>query len=95
MLVDDVHHDPLLVGITKKAHRMIPQRYAPVLFGLVLSGLMSAIVSAIATLRTIGFDPDLLSIWAGSWATSWAVAFPTVLVVAPIARRLVGKLTRD
>ena len=73
---------------------MIPQRYAPVLFGLVLSGLMSAIVSAVATLRTIGLDAELPSIWAGSWITSWAIAFPTVLVVAPIARRLVGKVTR-
>lgn len=73
---------------------MIPHRYAPVLFGLILSGLMSAIVSAIATVRTVGFAPDLVSVWAGSWATSWAVAFPTVLVVAPLTRRVVGALTR-
>ncbi len=32
---------------------MIPARFAPVLFGLILSGLMSAIVSAIATFRAL------------------------------------------
>jgi hypothetical protein len=28
-----------------------------------------------------------------NWAISWAVAFPTVLVVAPITRRIVARLT--
>ncbi len=72
---------------------MIPHRYASILFGLILSGLMSAIVSGIATVRTLGIVPDFAAIWAGSWITSWAVAFPTVLVVAPLARRLVAALT--
>jgi hypothetical protein len=73
---------------------MIPQRYAPILFGFILSGLMSAIVSAIATLRTLGPEPGIVAVWAGSWLTSWAIAFPAVLVVAPITRRLVARLTR-
>jgi uncharacterized membrane protein len=72
---------------------MIPHRYASILFGLILSGLMSAIVSGIATVRTLGIVPDFAAIWAGSWITSWAVAFPTVLVVAPLARRLVAAVT--
>ena len=33
---------------------MIPRKYAPVLFGLVLSGLMSLLVSGIATFRATG-----------------------------------------
>jgi len=72
---------------------MIPHRYASILFGLILSGLMSAIVSGIATVRTLGIVPDFAAIWAGSWITSWAVAFPTVLVGAPLARRLVAAVT--
>ncbi|MEM1286207.1 MAG: DUF2798 domain-containing protein [Pseudomonadota bacterium] len=73
---------------------MIPQRFAPVLFGLILSGLMSLIVSGIATLRALGWVDHLLAAWMESWLFSWAVAFPTVLVVAPIARRVVGRLTK-
>lgn len=71
---------------------MLPARYAPLLFGLILSGLMSALVSAIATFRTMGIPPDVLSLWSGTWISSWIVAFPTVLIVAPITRRLVAKL---
>ena len=46
---------------------MIPQRFAPYLFGLILSGLMSFIVSGIATLRAVGIAPDLLDLWITAW----------------------------
>ena len=67
---------------------MIPARLAPVLLGLILSGLMSLIVSGIATFRALGAGEGLVV----AWMESWAVAFPTVLVVAPLARRLVVRI---
>jgi hypothetical protein len=72
---------------------MIPARFAPVVFGFILSGLMSCIVSAIATLRAVGLPPDFVVLWMSSWVFAWAVAFPTVLVIAPITRKLVARLT--
>jgi uncharacterized membrane protein len=73
---------------------MIPQRFAPVVFGLILSGMMSFIVSGIATIRATGLIDGLPALWAGAWIVSWAVAFPTVLVVAPVTRRVVARLVR-
>lgn len=73
---------------------MIPARFAPIVFGFILSGLMSCIVSGIATLRALGVTPDFLSNWMTSWSYSWMVAFPVVLVVAPVTRRLVARLVR-
>lgn len=73
---------------------MIPARFAPILFGLILSGLMSSLVSGIATLRAVGLVQGLGTLWLGNWLSSWAVAFPAVLVVAPVTRRLVARLTR-
>jgi hypothetical protein len=72
---------------------MIPARFAPVLFGFILSGLMSCIVSAIATVRAIGLPPEFFGTWMSSWAFAWAVAFPTVLIVAPMTRKLVARIT--
>ncbi|MGR3792999.1 DUF2798 domain-containing protein [Vannielia sp. SX4] len=69
----------------------MPARFAPALFGLILSGMMSLIVSGIATLRAAPLD-GILSAWLGAWLISWAIAFPVVLVVAPLARRLIGLL---
>jgi hypothetical protein len=69
-------------------------RFAPVLFGFVLSALMSFIVSGVATLRNAGPVDGFLSLWISAWLLSWLIAFPTVLIVAPVARRLVGKLVK-
>ena len=74
---------------------MIPARFAPVLFGFILSGLMSFIVSGISTVRAAGWIDGVFGLWISAWLPSWAVAFPVVLVVAPITRRIVGQLVRD
>ncbi len=74
---------------------MIPQRFAPILFGFILSGLMSAIVSGIATYRVLPPDAPFFWIWLSSWLSAWLVAFPTVLFVAPLTRKLVALLVRS
>lgn len=73
---------------------MIPARLAPVLFALILSGLMSCIVSGFSTWRAVGLGPETAALWLSAWLGGWAIAFPTVLVVAPATRRLVARLTR-
>lgn len=73
----------------------IPRRFAQTLFGLLLSGFMSFIVSGVATFRALGLPPNFLVLWAGAWLSSWMVAFPVVLVVAPLVRRLVASLCPD
>ncbi|MEM6381245.1 MAG: DUF2798 domain-containing protein [Pseudomonadota bacterium] len=73
---------------------MIPPKFAPIVFGFILSGLMSLLVSGIATWRAAGMPADFVALWLLSWLNSWAVAFPAVLVVAPITRRLVAKLVK-
>lgn len=73
---------------------MIPHRFAPVLFGLLLSGTMSLLVSAVSTLRAIGWLPGFVSVWIGAWLAAWLVAFPAVLVAAPLTRRFVLRLVK-
>jgi uncharacterized protein DUF2798 len=70
-------------------------RFAPILFGLLLSGLMSFVVSGIATFRNAGLIEGFFSLWVGAWVPSWLIAFPVVLIVAPLARRLVGLLVKS
>ena len=73
---------------------MFPARFAPTLFGFILSGLMSLMVSGLSTLRAVGAVDGFVGLWLGNWAVSWAIAFPVVLVVAPVTRRIVAALTR-
>lgn len=70
----------------------IPHRFAPLVFGALLSGFMSLIVSGIATARALGLPPDFLARWLSAWLAAWTVAFPAVLVVAPMVRRIVARV---
>ncbi|UCU98178.1 DUF2798 domain-containing protein [Acidovorax radicis] len=72
---------------------MIPARYGPVLFSLILSGVMSLLVSGISTFRALQPQQDWVSLWAGAWLTGWLFAFPAVMLAAPLARKVVALLT--
>ena len=72
---------------------MIPARYASVLFSFILSILMSCLVSGVATYNVIGLVDVFFASWMMAWLESWLVAFPAILVIAPLTRKLVGKLT--
>jgi len=72
---------------------MIPLKYAPQLFGLILSGLMSLLVSGISIVRALGLVEGFIGAWTNAWLTAWLFAFPVVLLIAPLARAAVARLT--
>jgi Protein of unknown function (DUF2798) len=69
-----------------------------IVFGFILSGLMSLIVSGISSARVYGLDrinENLYAYaiaWLNAYLSSWVVAFPVVLVIAPLVRKIVHKL---
>lgn len=71
----------------------IPARHAPLLFSALLSAIMVCIVSAFVLVTTQGIHPGLPAQWLRSCMTTWPVAFPTVAIVAPLVRQVVGRLT--
>lgn len=74
---------------------MIPGKYGPILFGAILSGLMSLLVSGISTFRALGPTMHFLSAWMSAWLTAWLVAFPVVLLVAPLTRKMVQSVVEQ
>lgn len=71
----------------------IPARFAPVLFGALLSVIMVGLVSAFVIAITQGVHAGFAAQWFRSCLTTWPVAFPTVTLVAPWVRRVVGHMT--
>ena len=53
---------------------------------------MSGIMSLVVTTINIGLVDDLLLRWLVSWPMTFAIAFPTIMVVAPMVKRIVGRL---
>ena len=72
--------------------RRVPARYAVLLMPLLLSIIMTCIISGVSTLLALGASQEALRRWPEAWGFSWLVAFPTLLVVLPIVRRLVALL---
>jgi len=74
---------------------MIPFRYAHLAYNFFLSGMMSFIITGVATFKVVGLVSDLPILWLSAWPISWPIAFIAVTIVAPIARRLSNKIVRS
>jgi hypothetical protein len=72
----------------------IPRRYSHFVFGIIQSGLTSAIAAAIASLpvRTTGY---FATHWLQSWLVSWLLMLPIVIFAAPAIRRMAHAITRE
>ena len=48
----------------------LPRAVAPLVFQLILTGLMSWLVSGIATWRAVGLGPGFVASWSAAWVRS-------------------------
>ncbi|RXT16517.1 hypothetical protein B5P46_31955 [Rhizobium leguminosarum] len=62
----------------------LPKRYNTVAMPLILSLLMTRVVSAISIVRAQGLTAPALAMWP----SAWAIAFPVLLLVLPMVKRL-------
>jgi hypothetical protein len=72
--------------------KKLPAHFEGPLFAALLSGLMSLLVSGVATWQAMGGGAGFSAQWLQAWLGSWAVAFPAVTVVAPQVRRFVARV---
>lgn len=91
-MTNDMTKDSLSTPERPFRLRKLPARYAGIVMPLVLSIFMTCVVSAIATLRSVGIIDGVHWLWLQNWALSWVVAFPTLLIILPVVRRVVGLL---
>ncbi len=69
----------------------IPRRFAPVVFGFFLSGIMTLVVSAVTTYRNLG-TTGFVGHWLTAYVSAWPITFPTATLVAPLVRKFVEHL---
>ncbi len=67
---------------------MISAKYLQQVQAFLLSGFMSFIMSGAITFINLGMVPGFAGIWLHAWIIAYAIAFPTILMVFPFARRL-------
>lgn len=71
---------------------MVSVKYLHQVQALLLSGFMSLIMSGAISFINLGFVDNFITIWFHAWVVAYAIAFPSVLIVFPIARRLAMKI---
>ena len=79
-------------SVSKARRWRLPHRAQNVLVPFFLAMFMTLIVSSIATVKAVGLADDIVVRIASAWATSFVVAFPCVLVILPLVRKLVARL---
>ncbi|ELZ5938936.1 DUF2798 domain-containing protein [Providencia vermicola] len=72
-----------ILGIPK-----LPTRALIFLIPFFLSLVMSGIVSFISIVKALGLNSEIFAPWLSSWLLSWMIAFPTVLIVLPLAKKV-------
>ena len=72
---------------------MIPKRFSPLVFAVLLTGVMTLVISGVATAINVGLPSDFLPRWVHAWLPNWAIACPVLLVVRPFVQRATERLT--
>ena len=68
----------------------LPARYTAIVLPLLLSLLMTFVISGVSTLMSLGPTRAFVATGPAAWAMSWIVAFPTLIMVLPLVRRIVA-----
>ena len=79
----------IILGIPK-----LPAKYAGIVMPFLLSILMTMLVSFISSVKISGITSQFLNIWLSSWGVSWLIAFPTLLGLLQIVRKLTTFLVK-
>ncbi len=68
---------------------MIARKYHSIVFAFFMGALMSCLMSLVISVLNVGLVDNLFTIWLRAWGFAFVVAFPTIILIAPIVRLLV------
>lgn len=68
-------------------------RHASRLLAFFTSLFMSFLMSGVVTAINVGLPGNFVALWLHAFVMAFAISFPTILLVLPVAKRLVEKLT--
>jgi len=71
----------------------IHQKHTQLLFAFLMSVFMAIIMTCIVTLRLTGLNSGFLIRWFHAFLTAWPIAFPCILLLAPLVQKIVRNLT--
>lgn len=76
----------------KSFKAFVPNRFQHLVFGLIMSFLMSFFMSGVITLINLGWVEGLFGFWMQAWLLAFLFAFPTIVLLGPWVRKLVSSI---
>ena len=74
---------------------MIPKKFSNLVFTLIMGFGMSLLMTLIITYINTGMDSEFIYRFLKAWSISVPIAITAILIVAPIARKFVDKITKS
>ncbi|MBI4978430.1 MAG: DUF2798 domain-containing protein [Spirochaetes bacterium] len=73
--------------------KKFPKIIAPVLFAFIMALLMPFIMTFFIVLITAGWSDLFFIRWMKAYGIAFVIAFPAILLLAPLVRKIVAALT--
>jgi hypothetical protein len=74
---------------------MFNKKYYKYIFAGVMSLFMGLFMSFVMVLINVGFVDNFHMVWLRAFIIGSCVAFPTAILIAPLANRIAAHLTKD
>lgn len=74
---------------------MIDSKYQHLVFAFFMAGLMSCLMSLVISVFNVGLVDNIIMIWLKAWSFAFVVAFPSVVIVSPVVKKLVGLVIKN
>ena len=71
---------------------MTPPKKFHLVFSFIMGAMMISIMTFVVTLVNIGWGANFLGAWMKSFGIAYVVGVPVIFFVAPIARKLTGRV---
>ncbi len=71
----------------------IDKRFAPLLNAMLMAIVLPFFMTLVVTLVNVGFTDTLVQSWMRTWWIASIAAFPLILILAPMIRRIVSRVT--
>ena len=74
---------------------MIPKKFSNLVFTLSMGFGMSLLMTLIITYINTGMDSEFIDRFLKAWSISFPIAITAILIVAPVTRKFVDKITKS
>ena len=70
----------------------LPKSRFHLVFSIVMAAIMVFLMTFVITLVNVGWVPDFPARWMRAFAVAYVVAVPVIYFLAPLARKLTGRV---